>query len=119
MTHSCYDVTPYFPLPWRSNNYTVRDGQPVANGLDFDTGITTSNSGLNSPITDIANYLAFLAGDPSNPVYDIVPKARRSRSWSPGVADHVHGVAFAQPDTARILADLHIDLLDHVFTLFR
>jgi CubicO group peptidase (beta-lactamase class C family) len=74
ITHSYFDVTPYFLLPYRSNNYTVRDGRPVANGLDFDTGITTSNGGLNAPITDMAKYLAFLAGDASNPVYDVVLK---------------------------------------------
>ena len=74
MTHSYFDLTPYFLLPYRSNNYTVRDGVPVANGLDFDTGITTSNGGLNAPITDMAKYLAFLAGDASNPIYDVVLK---------------------------------------------
>ncbi len=74
MTHSYFDITPYFLLPYRSNNYTVRDGKPVANGLDFDTGITTSNGGLNAPITDMAKYLAFLAGEPSNPLYDVVLK---------------------------------------------
>jgi CubicO group peptidase (beta-lactamase class C family) len=74
MTHSYFDITPYHLLPYRSNNYTVRDGRPVANGLDFDTGITTSNGGLNAPITDMARYLAFLAGDASNPMYDVVLK---------------------------------------------
>ncbi|MGW8268613.1 MAG: hypothetical protein ACWGSQ_19770, partial [Longimicrobiales bacterium] len=33
---------------------------PEANGLDFDTGITVSNGGLNAPIPDMARYLAFL-----------------------------------------------------------
>jgi len=32
--------------------------------FDFDTGITVSNGGLNAPLGDMANYLAFLAGDP-------------------------------------------------------
>jgi CubicO group peptidase (beta-lactamase class C family) len=179
MTHSYFDVTPYFLLPWRANNYTVRDGQPIANGLDFDTGITTSNSGLNSPITDMAQYLAFLAGDPSNPVYDVVlkrpsleemwrqqlaitppdsagdaPQTRQaigliwflfdrgpvhvightgdqqafrafiyldpaSGAAAIGAFNTARATSRDKPDTDRILADLRIDLLDHVFTLFR
>jgi CubicO group peptidase (beta-lactamase class C family) len=62
MTHSYYDITPYHLLSDRSNNYEVKDGKPVANGLDFDTGITTSNGGLNAPITDMVKYFAFLLG---------------------------------------------------------
>lgn len=62
MTQSYYDLTPYHLLAARSNNYEVRDGKPVANGLDFDTGITTSNGGLNAPLTDMAKYIAFLLG---------------------------------------------------------
>jgi CubicO group peptidase (beta-lactamase class C family) len=60
MHRSYFDYTPYHLLPYRSNNYRVRDGVPEANGLDFDTGITVSNGGLNAPLTDMALYLAFL-----------------------------------------------------------
>jgi CubicO group peptidase (beta-lactamase class C family) len=67
MHRSYFDNTPYHLLPYRSNNYVVIDGKPVANGLDFDTGITTSNSGLNAPITDMVKYLAFLAGKGPRP----------------------------------------------------
>jgi len=62
MTRSYYDLTPYHLLADRSNNYEVKDGKPVANGLDFDTGITTSNGGLNAPISDMVKYFAFLLG---------------------------------------------------------
>jgi len=73
MNRSYFDVTPYHLLRYRSNNYTIRNGGRVANGLDVDTGITTSNSGLNAPITDMAKYLAFLAGEASKRAeYDIV-----------------------------------------------
>jgi CubicO group peptidase (beta-lactamase class C family) len=65
MHRSYFDVTPVHLLPYRSNSYTVRDGERITHGLDFDTGITTSNSGLNAPIPDMARYLAFLAGDPA------------------------------------------------------
>ncbi|MFO8174336.1 MAG: serine hydrolase domain-containing protein [Longimicrobiales bacterium] len=60
MHRSYFDYTPYHLLGDRSNNYQVRDGAPVANGLDFDTGITVSNGGLNAPLPDMALYLAFL-----------------------------------------------------------
>lgn len=64
MSHSYFDRTPYHLLPFRSNNYTVVQGQPRANGLDFDTGITVSNGGLNAPFTDMVKYLRFLLGTP-------------------------------------------------------
>jgi len=60
MRRSYFDFTPYHLLPYRSNNYQVRNGTPQANGLDFDTGITVSNGGLNAPLSDMALYLAFL-----------------------------------------------------------
>lgn len=62
MHRSYFDYTPYHLLADRSNNYLVREGVPAANGLDFDTGITVSNGGLNAPFTDMALYLAFLTG---------------------------------------------------------
>jgi CubicO group peptidase (beta-lactamase class C family) len=62
MTHSYFDVSPYHLVADRSNNYEVEAGKVTANGLDFDTGITVSNGGLNAPITDMAKYFAFLLG---------------------------------------------------------
>lgn len=62
MGHSYFDHTPYHLLRHRSNNYSVRMGTPVAGGLDFDTGVTVSNGGLNAPLPDMARYLAFLLG---------------------------------------------------------
>jgi CubicO group peptidase (beta-lactamase class C family) len=62
MHRSYFDHTPYHLLPYRSNNYTVVDGTPRPNGLDFDTGITVSNGGLNAPIPDMVTYLSFLLG---------------------------------------------------------
>ena len=64
MRSSYFDRTPYHLLRYRSNNYTVRNGAPVANGLDFDTGITVSNGGLNAPLADMARYLKFLLNAP-------------------------------------------------------
>lgn len=62
MAHSYFDLSPYHLLADRSNNYEVRDGVVTGNGLDFDTGITVSNGGLNAPISDMAKYLTFLLG---------------------------------------------------------
>ena len=60
MVRTYFDFTPPHLLGDRSNNYSVRNGIPYANGLDFDTGITVSNGGLNAPFQDMARYLSFL-----------------------------------------------------------
>ncbi|MEO8032683.1 MAG: serine hydrolase domain-containing protein [Gemmatimonadota bacterium] len=62
MTHSYFDLTPYHLLKYRSNSWATDAGKTTPLGLDFDTGITTANGGLNSPITDMVKYLAFLSG---------------------------------------------------------
>lgn len=87
MYRSYFDRTPYHLLRFRSNNYTVREGVPEANGLDFDTGITVSNSGLNAPISDLGLYLAFLMGDPARQAeYDgILKRSSLEEMWEPGL----------------------------------
>jgi len=84
MSDSYFDISPYHLLPHRSNSYFIKDGIISANGLDFDTGVTVSNGGLNAPLTDMARYLLFLTGDPAieNP-----PLARRSleEMWQPQI----------------------------------
>lgn len=73
MFRSYFDHTPRHLLQFRSNNYEVTDGTAIADGLDFDTGITVSNGGLNAPLTDMARYLAFLTGSGENrAVYDAI-----------------------------------------------
>lgn len=64
MRRAYFDVTPWHLLDHRSNHYFVREGEPEPGGLDFNTGITVSNGGLNAPIPDMARYLAFLLGTP-------------------------------------------------------
>ena len=85
MQHSYFDVTPYHLLKDRSNGYEVADGKATAVGLDFDTGITTSNSGLNAPLTDMARYLAFLTGAPGHEaLYDgVLKRASLEEMWRP------------------------------------
>lgn len=81
MYRSYFDGTPRHLLRSRSNNYFVEDGEPKANGLDFDTGITVSNGGLNAPITDMAHYVAFLLGDAEHE--DILARSSLEEMWKP------------------------------------
>src|SRR6185436_4218189 len=65
LSQSYFGVTPYHLARWRSNNYTVtRDSagaeRVVANGRDFDPGITIPNGGWNAPLGDLMKYTAFL-----------------------------------------------------------
>ncbi|HEV8195893.1 MAG TPA: serine hydrolase domain-containing protein [Gemmatimonadales bacterium] len=87
MLHSYFDLTPYHLLADRSNNYEVKDGKTVTNGLDFDTGITVSNGGLNAPLQDMVKYLAFLLGKgpgASGPV-PVLARASLEEMWRPSL----------------------------------
>jgi CubicO group peptidase (beta-lactamase class C family) len=85
MYHSYFDITPYHLLKDRSNGYEVSGGRATPVGLDFDTGITVSNGGLNSPLTDMAKYLAFLVGAPAGRArYDaILKRSSLEEMWRP------------------------------------
>ena len=116
MGRSYFDRTPPYLLPDRSNSYAVRDGEPVANGLDFDTGITVSNSGLNAPIPDMARYLVFLAGDAAARPADELVLARSSldEMWKPAldVAAGTDPSAEAAPARTREAIGLVFFLLE-------
>lgn len=87
MSSSYFDLTPYHLLPDRSNNYDVRAGKPEPNGLDFDTGITVSNGGLNAPVTDMVKYLKFLVGAPglAPEAKGILARTTLEEMWRPVV----------------------------------
>jgi CubicO group peptidase (beta-lactamase class C family) len=72
MTHSYFDRSPYFLESHVSASYLRAGDKLTEQPFNFDTGITTSNSGLKAPVTDMEKYLRFLIGDPANPVYDVV-----------------------------------------------
>ncbi|HEX3892040.1 MAG TPA: serine hydrolase domain-containing protein [Terracidiphilus sp.] len=74
MTSSYFDRAPYFLESHVSASYLREGAKLTPQPFNFDTGITTSNSGLKAPIPDMEKYLRFLIGDPANPVYDIVLK---------------------------------------------
>jgi CubicO group peptidase (beta-lactamase class C family) len=72
MTSSYFDRAPYFLEEHVSASYLRSGTKLQAQPLNFDTGITTSNSGLKAPVVDMLKYLRFLLGDSANPRYDIV-----------------------------------------------
>jgi CubicO group peptidase (beta-lactamase class C family) len=72
MTESYFDRSPYFLESHVSSSYLRAGEKLTEQPFNFDTGITTSNSGLKASIHDMAKYLRFLIGDPTNSVYDFV-----------------------------------------------
>lgn len=74
MTQSYFDRSPYFLESHVSASYLRAGEKLTEQPFNFDTGITTSNSGLKAPVTDMEKYLRFLLGDPTNPVYNLVLK---------------------------------------------
>lgn len=84
MNRSYFDTTPPHLLKHRSHSYYIKDGKRSAGRFDADTGITVSNSGLNSPIGDMLKYAAFLIGEAKREVYDTVLKrSSLEEMWRP------------------------------------
>jgi CubicO group peptidase (beta-lactamase class C family) len=85
MHKSYFDTTPPHLLKHRSHSYYIREGKRTEGRFDADTGITVSNSGLNSPISDMVKYLNFLTGDPRRQAdYDVVLKrSTLEEMWQP------------------------------------
>jgi CubicO group peptidase (beta-lactamase class C family) len=93
LTRSYFGATPYFIAVDRSNNYSVRRDSSgaestVANGRDFDPGITIPNGGWNAPLSDLATYASFLTGvardDAGRARNDIVlPRKTLQEMWRP------------------------------------
>ena len=107
--HSYFGATPYYLAADRSNNYTVlRDSTgavvEIANGRDFDPGITIPNGGWNAPLSDLATYAAFLTGaahdDSTRRRYDVVlPRATLTSMWRPL---HPMSESAAAPDSMAL-----------------
>lgn len=78
MSRSFFDRSPYHLLEHRSHSYERADDGLKEQPFDFDTGITTSNGGLNAPLGDMAKWVAFLIGagehDTARASYDGVLK---------------------------------------------
>jgi CubicO group peptidase (beta-lactamase class C family) len=74
MTESYFDRAPYFLESHVAASY-MRSGAVITpQPFNYDTGITTSNSGLKAPITDMEEYARFLIGNAANPLYEVVLK---------------------------------------------
>ena len=74
MTASYFDRAPYFLEDHVPASYLRAGTKLTAQPFNFDTGITTSNSGLKAPIADMEKYARFLMGGAANPVYGVVLK---------------------------------------------
>jgi CubicO group peptidase (beta-lactamase class C family) len=86
MQRTFFDRAPYYLLPHRSHSYFRNDEGVREARFDFDTGITVSNGGLNSPFDDMAKYLSFLLGDSKRADYEIVLKrASLEEMWMPQI----------------------------------
>jgi CubicO group peptidase (beta-lactamase class C family) len=85
MYRTYFDATPYHLLKYRSHSYYVEGGKRTEGRFDANTGITVSNSGLNSPLTDMVKYLNFLIGDQGKKdVYDgILKRSSLEEMWRP------------------------------------
>jgi CubicO group peptidase (beta-lactamase class C family) len=85
MHASYFDRAPYFLEGHVSASYLRAGaaGPPQPQPFDFDTGVTTSNSGLKGPITDMVKYLRFLVGDGANPRYEtVLRRASLAEMWT-------------------------------------
>lgn len=93
MASAYFDITPRHRLENRSNNYRVMEGKPVAEGPDFNTGITVSNGGLNGTVGDLATWMGFLMGAPTGSaksrgaVHDqVLSRGSLEEMWQPVVS---------------------------------
>jgi CubicO group peptidase (beta-lactamase class C family) len=87
MYHSYFDATPYHLLKYRSHSYYIENGKRTEGRFDANTGITVSNSGLNSPLPDMIKYLNFLIGDPAkHEIYDgVLKRSSLEEMWQPQI----------------------------------
>ncbi len=96
MEASSFGATPWHLRADRSSNYTlVRDSSGVErvadNGREFDPGVTIPNGGWNAPVTDLARWVAFLAGpapgDTARAALDdrILARGTLAEAWRPVV----------------------------------
>ncbi len=91
MYRSYFDATPYHLLKYRSHSYYIENGKRTEGRFDANTGITVSNSGLNSPMPDMIKYLNFLVGvrtgsDSERILYDTVLKrSSLEEMWQPQI----------------------------------
>ena len=100
MHASYFDRAPYFLQGHVSASWLRAgpSGAPQPQPVDFDTGVTTANSGLKAPVADMVKYLRFLAGDVANPRYEtVLRRASLEEMWTgtvPVAASKEQGAAY-------------------------
>jgi CubicO group peptidase (beta-lactamase class C family) len=104
MYRSYFDSTPYHLLSNRSHSYYLKNGKLSAGVFDVDTGITVSNGGLNSPMTDMVKYLYFLSGGSRDPkrtsIYEgILSRTSLEEMFTPQI--RIEAPDFAQGESNR------------------
>jgi CubicO group peptidase (beta-lactamase class C family) len=100
MHSSYFDRAPYFLEGRVSASYLRAGTKLTEQPFNFDTGITTSNSGLKAPIADMLKYLRFLIGDAANPRYAMVLKRSSLEEMWTGVLPAVEPGQAATPYTS-------------------
>ena len=88
MYQSYFDATPYHLIKHRSHSYYLENGKQTTGRFDANSGITVSNSGLNSPLPDMIKYLNFLISDAGKKeIYDgILKRASLEDMFQPTIA---------------------------------
>ncbi|KAA6456943.1 beta-lactamase family protein [Acidobacteria bacterium AB60] len=83
MTESYFDRAPYFLEGHVSASYVKTGEKITAQPFNFDTGITTSNSGLKAPLKDMVKYARFLIGEPGNARYEeVLKRSSLEEAWT-------------------------------------
>lgn len=100
MHASYFDVAPYFLESHVSASYLRAGAKLTPQPFNYDTGITTSNSGLKAPIPDMVKYLRFLIGDQANTRYTTVLKRSSLEEMWTGVLPAIEPGQAATPYTA-------------------
>ncbi len=86
MTRTYFDRAPRHLRPHLSRSFVIEKGKLSPGIFDMDTGVTVSNGGLNAPLPDMARWLAFLAGEPGNAVYEgVLKRATLEEMWQPRI----------------------------------
>jgi CubicO group peptidase (beta-lactamase class C family) len=90
MNRSYVGATPYHLASDRSHGYRVEGDSLTDVGADFDPGITIPNGGWNAPVDDVARYVGFLTGFPSDPAAraryaGVLSRRTLQEMWAPAV----------------------------------
>jgi CubicO group peptidase (beta-lactamase class C family) len=82
MTRSYFDQSPYYLERHVTASYVRAAGKLTEQPFDFDSGITTSNSGLKAPMVDMEKYLRFLIGDAGDAAYaEVLQRRSLEEAW--------------------------------------